>query len=99
MSQKRLTKSVRDELVKTRDDYFTATKLVALKIESNSWRAQLEKLFSKSVTEDIAQFCKLQEGDAVLLTIGHHVDAVSQNFPHDSFHSLHLTEVIAAHFS
>lgn len=66
--------------MKIRDDYFTTTKLIVLKVESNSWKAQLEKLFSENVTEDIVQFCKLQEGDAVLLVIGHHIDAVSLNF-------------------
>ncbi|XP_014472835.1 PREDICTED: aspartate--tRNA ligase, mitochondrial [Dinoponera quadriceps] len=73
---KRLTKSVRDELLKMRDVKFSAAKLVLLKTESNSWRGQLEKLFSKNATEDIVQFCELQEGDAVLLAIGHHIDAL-----------------------
>ncbi|XP_032687271.1 aspartate--tRNA ligase, mitochondrial isoform X2 [Odontomachus brunneus] len=73
---KGLTRSVRDELSKIRDKYFTTTRFVALKIENNSWRTQLEKLFSRSITENIEQFCKLQEGDAVLLAIGHHIDAL-----------------------
>ncbi|XP_011149840.1 aspartate--tRNA ligase, mitochondrial isoform X3 [Harpegnathos saltator] len=71
-----LTKSVRDKLSKIRDDYFTTTKLVALKIENNSGRAQLEKIFSKNITENIVQFCKLQEEDVILLAVGHYDDAL-----------------------
>ncbi|KYM92890.1 Aspartyl-tRNA synthetase, mitochondrial [Atta colombica] len=74
---KYLTKSIRDELSKIRSNYF-ATKLVQLKIESNSWKTQLDKLKLKSgiVTKDVSQYCKLQEGDAVLLAIGHRMDAL-----------------------
>ncbi|XP_012540759.2 aspartate--tRNA ligase, mitochondrial isoform X2 [Monomorium pharaonis] len=75
---KYLTKSIRDELSKIRSDYFGATKLVQLKIEGNSWRTQLDKLKSKSgaIAENILQYCKLQEGDAILLAIGHRMDAL-----------------------
>lgn len=77
--QKYLTKSIRDGFSKICSDYFDATKLVQLKIESDSWRAQLDKLKPKSgtIAEDVSQYCKLQEGDAVLLAIGHRMDAVS----------------------
>ncbi|KAL0125095.1 hypothetical protein PUN28_004324 [Cardiocondyla obscurior] len=75
---KYLTKSVREGLSKIRSDYFGITKLVQLKIENDLWKAQLDKLKPKSptVAEDISQYCKLQEGDAVLLAIGHQTDAL-----------------------
>lgn len=47
-----------------------------LKIESNLWKAQLDKVFSRNVAENISQYCKFQEGDTILLTIGHRDDAV-----------------------
>ncbi|XP_011881574.1 PREDICTED: aspartate--tRNA ligase, mitochondrial-like [Vollenhovia emeryi] len=75
---KYLTKSVKEGLSKIRGDYFGTTKLVQLKVESNSWRAGLDKLKLKSgvTVEDISQCCKLQEGDAVLLAIGHRMDTL-----------------------
>lgn len=74
-----MTKSVRNEFSKIRNDYFDTTKLIQLKIENNLWRTQLDELFSKKGAEDISQYCKLQEGDAVLLAIGHEINAVSTN--------------------
>lgn len=73
---KYLTKSIRNEFFKIRNDYFNTTRLVQLKVENNLWRTQLDELFSKNVAEDISQYCKLQEGDAVLLAIGHQIDAL-----------------------
>ncbi|XP_070156119.1 aspartate--tRNA ligase, mitochondrial [Polyergus mexicanus] len=73
---KYLTKSIRNEFSKIRDDYFNTTKLIQLKIENNLWRVQLDELFSKNVTEDISQYCKLQEGDAILLAIGYEINAL-----------------------
>ncbi|XP_011170496.1 aspartate--tRNA ligase, mitochondrial [Solenopsis invicta] len=75
---KYLTKSIRDGLSKIRSDYFSATKLIQLKIENDSWRTQLDKLKPKSgaIAEDLSQYCKLQEGDAVLLAIGRRMDAL-----------------------
>lgn len=75
---KHLTKSIREKFSKIRNDYFRTTKLVQLKIESNSWRTQLDRLNPKSATiaEDISQYCKLQEEDAVLLAIGYRMDAL-----------------------
>ncbi|KAG5314272.1 SYDM protein, partial [Acromyrmex insinuator] len=75
---KYLTKSIRDELSKIRNDYFGTTKLVQLKNESNSWKTQLDKLKLKSgiIAKDVSQYCKLQEGDAVLLAIGYRMDAL-----------------------
>ncbi|XP_012217888.2 aspartate--tRNA ligase, mitochondrial [Linepithema humile] len=73
---KHLTKSIRDNFSKIRNDYFDTTKLIQFKIESNSWRAQLNKVFPQNVVENISQYCKLQEGDAVLLTIGRRFDAL-----------------------
>lgn len=75
---KYLTKSVRDELSKIRGDYFAATKMVQLKVESDSWRKRLDQLQLKSgaTAEDVSQYCKLQEGDAVLLAIGRRIDAL-----------------------
>ncbi|CAL1674924.1 unnamed protein product [Lasius platythorax] len=72
---KYLTKSIRNEFSKICNDYVN-TKLVQLKIENNLWRAQLDELFSKNVAEDISQYCKLQEGDAILLAIGRQIDAL-----------------------
>lgn len=77
MLQEDFTKSVRESLSKIRQDYFSDTKLVQLKIEGDSWRAQLAKLFSKSIAASISQQCKLKQGDVVLLAIGHRLDAVS----------------------
>ena len=74
-----MTKSVREGLSRIRSDNFDTTKLVQLKIESNSWRTELDKLRLKAgiTAKDISQYCKLQKGDAVLLTIGNQMDAVS----------------------
>ncbi|XP_025152367.1 aspartate--tRNA ligase, mitochondrial isoform X2 [Harpegnathos saltator] len=88
-----LTKSVRDKLSKIRDDYFTTTKLVALKIENNSGRAQLEKIFSKNITENIVQFCKLQEEDVILLAVGHYDDAEKLESTHHPFTQPHLDDI------
>jgi len=52
-----------------------------LKIERDSWKTQLAKLFSSNTVENISQHCKLQEGDVALLTIGPRIDAVSITFP------------------
>lgn len=73
---KYLTKSVRDELSKIHNNYFNTTKLVPMKIENNSWRTQLDKIFSKNVAEAISQYCKLQQGDAMLLAIGRRTDTL-----------------------
>ncbi|XP_018398053.1 PREDICTED: aspartate--tRNA ligase, mitochondrial [Cyphomyrmex costatus] len=75
---KYLTKSIKNELSKIRNDYFGITKLVQLKIENNSWSTQLDKLKLKSgiIAEDISRYCKLQEGDVVLLAIGYRMDAL-----------------------
>ncbi|KAL6444713.1 hypothetical protein ACFW04_002052 [Cataglyphis niger] len=73
---KYLTKSVRNEFSKIRNDYFNTTKLIQLKIENNLWRTQLDELFSEKGAEDISQYCKLQEGDVVLLAIGHEINAL-----------------------
>lgn len=50
-----------------------------MKIENNSWRTQLDKIFSKNVAEAISQYCKLQQGDAMLLAIGRRTDTVSES--------------------
>ncbi|KAH0948859.1 hypothetical protein HN011_000201 [Eciton burchellii] len=73
---KYFTKSVRDEFSKIHNDYFSSTKLIQLKIESDSWRTQLVKLFSSNTAENISQHCKLQQGDVALLTIGPRIDAL-----------------------
>lgn len=78
--QKYLTKSMKDSFSKIRNDYFDTTKLIQLKIESNSWREQLNKVFSQNVVENISQYCKLQEGDMILLTIGRRFNAVNKIF-------------------
>lgn len=72
---KYLTKSIKNDFSKIRNDYVSTAKLVQLKIENN-WRTQLDELFSKNVAEDILQYCKLQEGDAILLAIGRQMDAL-----------------------
>lgn len=72
-----MTKSVKDNIRNIRDGNFNTTKLYQLKIDSNSWKIQLDKLFSKNITESISQYLKLQEGDAVFLAIGNQNDAVS----------------------
>ncbi|EZA48320.1 Aspartyl-tRNA synthetase, mitochondrial [Ooceraea biroi] len=72
---KYFTKSVRDEFSKIHSDYFDGTKLIQLKVEGDSWRTQLAKLFSSEVAENISRRCKLQQGDAVLLTVGSRIDA------------------------
>ncbi|XP_011348257.2 aspartate--tRNA ligase, mitochondrial isoform X2 [Ooceraea biroi] len=74
--QKYFTKSVRDEFSKIHSDYFDGTKLIQLKVEGDSWRTQLAKLFSSEVAENISRRCKLQQGDAVLLTVGSRIDAL-----------------------
>lgn len=73
---KYLTKHTKNELLKIQSDYFNAIKLVLLKIEGDSWRPKLDKIFSNIIVGDILHYCKLLEGDAVLLAIGHRIDAL-----------------------
>lgn len=63
-----------------KNKYFSATKLFQIKISDNSWKLQLEKLFSMNIAEDIIQMLNLNIGDILFLTIGPKLDSVCINY-------------------
>ncbi|XP_035731567.1 aspartate--tRNA ligase, mitochondrial-like isoform X1 [Vespa mandarinia] len=70
-----LTRSVKEEFNDIKNKYFSATRLFQIKISDNSWKLQLDKLFSSNITENIIQMLNLNIGDILFLTIGPKLDS------------------------
>ncbi|XP_047348085.1 aspartate--tRNA ligase, mitochondrial isoform X2 [Vespa velutina] len=70
-----LTRSVKEEFNDIKNKYFSATRLFQIKISDNSWKLQLDKLFSSNITENIIQMLNLKIGDILFLTIGPKLDS------------------------
>ncbi|KAK2587580.1 hypothetical protein KPH14_003708 [Odynerus spinipes] len=69
-----LTRSVKEQFSDIKNKYFPTTKLYQLKMSSNSWKLQLEKLFSMTVAENMIKVLNLNIGDILFLTVGPKVD-------------------------
>lgn len=73
--QKYFTRSIKENFNDIKNKYFPTTKLFQLKIDSNSWKLQLERLFSTTVAENVMQALNLNIGDMLFLTVGSKIDA------------------------
>lgn len=67
---KYLTHSIREKFNDIKNKYFPTVKLFQIKISDNSWKLQLDKLFSTRIAEDVIRTLNLNIGDLLFLTVG-----------------------------